>query len=70
MKNLKLTDEEKWILGSYNRGEWKPIKNIDKEIKRYRRIAKNTLKKDKGVNIVSVPCRDRARADRSIDMRR
>jgi len=51
MKKLKLDKEEKDILESYERGEWKPLKNSKKEIQKHREYARNTLKKDKRVNI-------------------
>ncbi len=51
MKKLKLDKEEKELLESYERGEWIPIKNYKKEIEKHREYARNTLKKDKRVNI-------------------
>ena len=51
MKKLKLDKEEKEILESYERGEWIPLKNSKKEIKKHMVYARNTLKKDKRVNI-------------------
>ena len=48
---MKLTEEEKSILDSFERGEWKPIKNLDAEKKRVREIARATMRKDKRVNI-------------------
>ena len=51
MKKLKLDKEEKDILESYERGEWIPLKNSKKEIQKHREYARNTLKKDKRVNI-------------------
>jgi len=46
-----LDEEEKDILESYERGEWKPIKNSKSEIKKLREYARNTLQKDKRINI-------------------
>jgi hypothetical protein len=43
MKKMILDDEEKDILESYERGEWVPVKNVKKEIKKLRQYAKNTL---------------------------
>jgi len=43
MKNTILDAEEKYILGSYDRGEWRPIKNPKAEIKKLREVARNTL---------------------------
>ncbi len=51
MKKLKLDQEEKELLESYERGAWIPIKNSKKEIEKHREYARNTLKKDKRVNI-------------------
>ena len=49
MKNL--TKEEKEILKSYERREWKPVKNMKAENKRYQKIARSTLQKNSRVNI-------------------
>ena len=51
MKKAVLDAEEKDILESYERGEWQPIKNPKAEIKKLREYAKNTLQKDKRINI-------------------
>lgn len=51
MKKTVLDVEEKDILKSYERGEWRPIKNPKAEIKKLREYAKNTLQKDKRINI-------------------
>lgn len=51
MKKVILNDEEKDILESYERGEWAPVKNPQQEIKKLQRYAKNTLQKDKRINI-------------------
>ena len=51
MKKKTLTDEEKNILESYDRDEWKPVKNPKKEIKKLSAYARNTIKKDKRINI-------------------
>ena len=48
---MKLTKEEKNILESVERGEWKRIPNFKTEAKRYRDVARATLRKDKRVNI-------------------
>jgi predicted DNA binding CopG/RHH family protein len=48
---MKLTKEEKDILESVERGEWRRIPNFDKEAKRYRECARASLRKDKRVNI-------------------
>jgi len=51
MKKIKLDPEEQDILDSFERGEWKPVTNRSREIARHVRLAKNTLAKDKRVNI-------------------
>ena len=51
MAEIKLDKEEKDLLDSYERGEWKTVKNLKKEIERHKGYARNTLKKDKRVNI-------------------
>ena len=47
----KLNREEKEILDSYESGEWKSVLNNDEKINSYVEIAKNTLRKDKRINI-------------------
>ena len=51
MKTVFLDDEEKEILESYDRGEWRPGKNRKQEIKKLKEYARNTLQKDKRINI-------------------
>ena len=51
MAKIKLDKEEKDFLDSYERGEWKSVKNLEKEIEKHRGYAHQTLKKDKRVNI-------------------
>ena len=51
MKKIILDDEERDILESYERGEWVPVKSPKKEIERLRQYARNTLQKDKRINI-------------------
>ncbi|MBT3382712.1 MAG: antitoxin [Prolixibacteraceae bacterium] len=46
-----LDKKEKEILESYEKGDWNSIPNVEGEIDSYREIAKNTLKKDKRINI-------------------
>ena len=48
---MKLTKEEKKILDSVERGEWKQAPNYKREVKRFQESAKATLRKDKRVNI-------------------
>jgi len=51
MAKIKLDKEEKDILDSYEQGEWKSVKNLEEEIEKHRGYARQTLKKDKRVNI-------------------
>ena len=51
MKAKFLDNEEKELLESYDRDEWSPVKNQKKEIKRLKEYARNTLLKDKRINI-------------------
>ena len=51
MKKLKLEEEEKKILESFERDEWEPVPNLEKEVKKHQVYARNTLKKDKRINI-------------------
>jgi predicted DNA binding CopG/RHH family protein len=48
---MNLTNEEKNILDSFERGEWTPVKNLAAERKRVREYARATMRKDKRVNI-------------------
>jgi len=50
MKN-RLTEEEQEILGSFERGEWVPVKDLSKRKRDLIRYARNTLRKDKRLNI-------------------
>lgn len=51
MINYNLDNEEQELLESIESGEWESVKNLDNEIKAHQEIAKNTLKKDKRINI-------------------
>lgn len=51
MKNYNLDQEEIELLDSIESGEWKSIDNVKEEISFHQEIAKNTLKKDKRVNL-------------------
>ena len=48
---MKLTPEEKDLLNSVERGEWRRIPKFRKEANRYRAAARSSLRKDKRVNI-------------------
>ncbi len=47
----KLTKEEQEILDSYERGEWVPVKDFSKRRAELMSYARNTLRKDKRLNI-------------------
>ncbi len=51
MSKLKLDKEEKDILDSFERGEWKRVESFKAEVKKHQEYARKTLKKDKRVNI-------------------
>ena len=51
MRKTKLDKEEQDILDSFERGEWKPVANRRQEIARHVAYARNTLAKDRRVNI-------------------
>ncbi len=51
MKNILLDHEEKELLQSLETEDWVSVDNLEEEIKRHQRIAKNTLRKDKRINI-------------------
>jgi len=51
MKRIKLDQEEREILESFEKGEWKSVKNVKSEIQRHQEYARRTLQKDKRVNI-------------------
>ncbi|MGA1876366.1 MAG: antitoxin [bacterium] len=51
MKKMILDEEEKDILKSYEHGEWQPVKSQKQEAKKLREYARNTLQKDRRVNI-------------------
>ncbi|MCP4682656.1 MAG: antitoxin [Desulfobacterales bacterium] len=43
--------EEKELMESIERDEWRPVKNIDREKKKAMAAARNTLRKDKRINL-------------------
>jgi len=51
MKKNILDNEEKELENSLNEGEWKSVKNLKSEINNYQSIAKNTIKKNRRINI-------------------
>ncbi|MBU8902786.1 MAG: hypothetical protein KOO69_08600 [Victivallales bacterium] len=48
---MKLTTEEKDLLASIEKGEWQQISDFKSESVRYKEVAKNTMLKNKRVNI-------------------
>ena len=51
MEKMYLDDEERDIIESVERGEGTSVKNLKDEIKKHQQYARNTLRKDKRVNI-------------------
>jgi predicted DNA binding CopG/RHH family protein len=47
----KLTKEEKEILDSFEKDEWIPVTNLEKRKKELVAYARNTMRKDKRLNI-------------------
>jgi len=47
----RLTKEEKEIVKSFEKGEWVPVADLSKRKKELMQYARNTLKKDKRLNI-------------------
>ena len=51
MNKIILDQEEKDILDSFDKGEFKSVKNKNAEIAKLRQYAANTLRKNKRINI-------------------
>ena len=51
MKKYNLDAEERELLNSIEAGEWTSVDNVQEEILNHQEMAKNTLKKDKRVNL-------------------
>ncbi|NOQ30090.1 MAG: antitoxin [Helicobacteraceae bacterium] len=51
MKQFNLNDEEVELLDSLESDEWGSVENLKDEINFHQTIARNTLKKDKRVNL-------------------
>ncbi len=51
MKHFILDKEEKQLLKEFERGEWKRVKNFEKEKKMLQEAARNTLKRTKRISI-------------------
>ena len=50
-KTPYLDEEEKDMEEALNRGEWRSVRNVKEEIGKHQQYARNTLLKDKRVNI-------------------
>lgn len=48
---MKLDKNEKELLASFERGEWKSIGDLSRAKKHYQEAARETLRKDKRINI-------------------
>lgn len=48
---MKLSKQEKEIVESVERGGWRSVRGVKKQIKRYQDYARATVRKDKRVNI-------------------
>ena len=46
-----IDQEEKDLMESIERDEWQPVKNIDQEKEKAMAVARNTLKKEKRINL-------------------
>lgn len=46
-----LDQEEKDLMESIEREEWQPVKNLDRQKEAAIQVARNTLKKDKRINL-------------------
>ncbi len=51
MKNPKLDREERELLKSVESGEWESVPDLEDELRRHQEYARNTLRKDRRVNI-------------------
>lgn len=49
--SLKLDKDEKELSDSFDKGEWKSVKNLKQQIGVAKKAAKNTLSKDARINI-------------------
>ena len=51
MKTSLTKQEEKELIASVERGEWRPVHKNGKDLQHYREAARETLKKDARINI-------------------
>ncbi|HKV99300.1 MAG TPA: hypothetical protein VJN96_05725 [Vicinamibacterales bacterium] len=48
---MKLDQEEKDVLESFDRGEWRSVPKVKRETRRFARAARATFRKDRRLNI-------------------
>jgi predicted DNA binding CopG/RHH family protein len=48
---MKLDKNEKELLSSFDRGEWRSAKNLSSVKKHFQEVARETLRKDRRINI-------------------
>ena len=48
---MKLDKSEKELLNSFERGEWKSVKNLSGVKRHFQEVARETLRKDRRINI-------------------
>lgn len=48
---IDFAEEEKELLESFEKNEWKPVRGKDEKMSLYQQMAKSTFKKDSRVNI-------------------
>lgn len=48
---MKLDKNEKGLLASFERGEWKSVKSLPNAKKHFQGVARETLRKDERINI-------------------
>ena len=48
---MKFDKDEKELSNSFERGEWKSVKNLSSVKKHFQEVARETLRKDKRINI-------------------
>ena len=51
MKKSLIDEEDKDLAEALHRGEWRSVRNVKEEIGKHQQYARNTLLKDKRVNI-------------------
>jgi predicted DNA binding CopG/RHH family protein len=51
MMKANLDKSEQRVLNSFERGEWTPVRDQQNALAKHRRLARNTLHKDRRVNI-------------------